>query len=196
MEKLGKSTFEQRLRSNLLQYLSVTNTRTMTPVRQNILQILIFLYGKETANKSTGFSYSEKKEVADQQKKYVLYAYLFMEALKSRTVTATDLSTLNRMWTNHLLYLVKDGKEKAAQNYVRILEDSDETVFNIKRFQRQLQKTRAVLSKNKDCKSQELVSSFCFRKPSFVERMSMNLRKLFGQRDPDDFFMLKFQDVN
>ncbi|XP_061173618.1 uncharacterized protein LOC133182790 [Saccostrea echinata] len=132
----------------------------------------------------------------EQQKKYVLYAYLFTEALKSRTVTATDLSTLNRMWTHHLLYLVKNGKEKAARNYVRILEDSDETVFNIKRFQRQLQKTRAVLSKNKDCKSQELVSSFCFRKPSFVERMSMKLRKLFGQRDPDDFFMLKFQDVN
>lgn len=116
MEKAG---FETRLRSLLVDYLSSTNTRTMTPVRKHILQILIFLNGKENIGQLGGFSYSKNKEVADQQRKYILFAFLFMEALKKNTVTETDLTTLQRMWGQHLLSLVNNGMEKAAERYER-----------------------------------------------------------------------------
>ncbi|XP_061186392.1 uncharacterized protein LOC133194453 [Saccostrea echinata] len=196
MESLGKKTFEQRLRSSLLEYVSKTNTMTMTPVRKNILQILIFLYGKETTSKHARFSYSDKKDVTDQQKKYILFAFLFMEDLGKNSVTATDLSTLQRMSDQHILYLANNGNSKAAENYQRILEDSEETIFNIKRFQSHLSKTRAFLAKNKDPQPQKLGSTFRFRKSNFVERMNTKLKKLLGQRDPEDFFMIKFQDMN
>ncbi|XP_062621350.1 uncharacterized protein LOC134282947 [Saccostrea cucullata] len=116
MEKLGNKTMEQRLRTSLLQYLSRTNTRTMTPVRQHFLQILIFIYGKETAYKDGGFSFSKTKDIAEEQKKYIIFAYLFMEALKKNMITETDLHTLQRMWTQHILYLVKSGKDKAVKD--------------------------------------------------------------------------------
>ncbi|XP_061184783.1 uncharacterized protein LOC133192793 [Saccostrea echinata] len=194
-EILGNKLFEQRLRSVLLEYVSNTNTRTMAPVRKNILQILIFLYGKDTP-RNVGFPYSNDKDVANQQKKYILFAFLFMEDLKKNCVTATDLSTLQRMWDQHILYLANNGKAKAAENYQRILEDSEETIFNIKRFQCHLSKTRAFLAKYKDPQPQKLGSTFSFRKSKFAERMTTKLKKLLGQRDPDDFFMIKFQDVN
>ncbi|XP_062615845.1 uncharacterized protein LOC134277535 [Saccostrea cucullata] len=197
MERRGEKTFEHRLRSSLLKYVLKTNSRTMTPVRKNILQILMFLYGEETTSNDAGFSYSNEKDVADQQKKYVLFAFLFMEDLMKNSVTATDLSTLQRMWDQHLLNLANSGNTKAAENYQRILEDSEETIFNIKRFQRQLCKTRTFLAKNKDPQPQELGSTFRFRKSHLVERMTTKLKKLLHvQRDPDDFFMLKFMDVN
>ncbi|XP_062617061.1 uncharacterized protein LOC134278794 isoform X2 [Saccostrea cucullata] len=114
MEKLGSKSMEQRLRTSLLQYLSRTNTRTMTPVREHILEILIFLYGKESASKDGGFSFSNREDIAEQ-KKYIVFAYLFMEALKKNMITETDLHTLQRMWTQHILYLTKSGKDKAAE---------------------------------------------------------------------------------
>ncbi|XP_061186369.1 uncharacterized protein LOC133194426 [Saccostrea echinata] len=194
-QRLANKTFEQRLRSSLLEYVSKTNTRTMMPARQNILQILIFLYGKETSNHA-GFSISNNKEVSDQQKKYILFAFLFMEDLKKNSVTATDLSTLQRMWDEHILYLANSGKVKAAENYQRILGDSEETIFNIKRFQSHLSKTMNFFAKNKDPQPQKLDSTFRFRKSNFVERMTTKLKKLLDQHDPDDFFMIKFQDVN
>ncbi|XP_061162447.1 uncharacterized protein LOC133171679 [Saccostrea echinata] len=196
MDKLGNKAFEQRLRASLLDYVSKTNARTMTPVRRNILQILIFLYGKKTTKTDDRFSYSTNNEVADQQKKYILFAFLFMEDLKKNSVTATDLCTLQRMWDQHLLHLANNGEVKAAESYQRILEDSEEIIFNIKRFQCQLCKTRAFLAKNKDPQSQKLGSIFCFRKSNLTERMTTKLKKLLGQRDPEDFFMIKFQDVN
>ncbi|XP_062620022.1 uncharacterized protein LOC134281598 [Saccostrea cucullata] len=197
MERQGEKTFEQRLRSSLLKYVLKTNSRTMSPVRKNILQILLFLYGEETTSKDAGFSYSNEKDVADQQKKYVLFAFLFMEDLMKNSVTAKDLTTLQRMWDQHLLNLAKKGNTKAAENYQRILEDSEETIFNIKRFQRHFSKTRTFLAKNKDPLSQKLGSTFRFKKSNFVERMTTNLKKLLRvQRDPEDFFMIKFMDVN
>lgn len=87
--------------------------------RKHILQILIFLNGKENIGQLGGFSYSKNKEVADQQRKYILFAFLFMEALKKNTVTETDLTTLQRMWGQHLLSLVNNGMEKAAERYER-----------------------------------------------------------------------------
>uniref|UniRef100_K1QBH5 Uncharacterized protein n=1 Tax=Magallana gigas TaxID=29159 RepID=K1QBH5_MAGGI len=128
MEKVG---FETRLRSLLLEYLSTTNTRTMTPLRKHILQLLMFLYGKENFREIGGFSYSKNKDVADQQKKYVLYGYLFMEALKKNTITETDLTTLQRMWGLHLLSLVNSDKANIDEKYERILHNSSETVFNV-----------------------------------------------------------------
>ncbi|XP_062617513.1 uncharacterized protein LOC134279180 isoform X1 [Saccostrea cucullata] len=198
MEKLGSKTMEQRLRTSLLQYLSRTNTRTMTPVRQHILEILIFLYGKETASKDGGFSFSNRKDIAEEQKKYIVFAYLFMEALKKNMITETDLRTLQRMWTQHILYLTKSGKDKAAERYLRILEDSEEVIFNIKRFQNQLIKTKDFLAKNTTdpAKTRQLDQTFQFRRSGLFERIGTRLRKFFGQRDPDDFFMAKFQDVN
>lgn len=47
--------------------------------------------------------------ISDQQKKYILFGYLFMKALKKNTITETDLTTLQRMWGQHLLSLVKGG---------------------------------------------------------------------------------------
>uniref|UniRef100_K1QLK0 Uncharacterized protein n=1 Tax=Magallana gigas TaxID=29159 RepID=K1QLK0_MAGGI len=82
----------------------------MTPLRKHILQLLMFLYGKENFREIGGFSYSKNKDVADQQKKYVLYGYLFMEALKKNTITETDLTTLQRMWGLHLLSLVNSNQ--------------------------------------------------------------------------------------
>nr|XP_034312877.1 uncharacterized protein LOC105320337 [Crassostrea gigas] len=77
--------------------------------RKHILQILIFLYGKENIGHFGGFSYSKNTEIADQQRKYILFAFLFMEALKKNTVTETDLTTIQRMWGQHLLSLVNNG---------------------------------------------------------------------------------------
>nr|XP_034332250.1 uncharacterized protein LOC117691096 [Crassostrea gigas] len=198
MEKAG---FESRLRSLLVDYFSSTNTRTMTPVRNHILQILIFLYGKENIGQLGGFSYSKNKEVADQQRKYILFAFLFMEALKKNTVTETDLTTLQRMWGQHLLSLVNNGMEKAAEKYERILHDSEETIFNIKRFQRSLQKirsndtgTRTGKQTNPDHVTPKAVTPFSFRRPRMYERIAMALRNVFGSGDPKDFFMLKFSD--
>uniref|UniRef100_A0A8W8JG48 Uncharacterized protein n=1 Tax=Magallana gigas TaxID=29159 RepID=A0A8W8JG48_MAGGI len=76
----------------------------------------------------------------DQQRKYILFAFLFMEALKKNTVTETDLTTIQRMWGQHLLSLVNNGMEKAAEKYERILHNTEETIFNIKRIQRSLKK--------------------------------------------------------
>ncbi|XP_061198292.1 uncharacterized protein LOC133206357 [Saccostrea echinata] len=196
MERFGSNTFEQRLRSCLLQYVSKTNTQTMMPVRKNILQILIFLYGKETTSNHVGFSYSNKEDVADKQKKYILFSYLFMEDLKKNSVTRTDLCTLQRMWDQHILYLANSGNGKAAEKYQRILEDSEETIFNIKRFQNHLCKTRDFLVKNKDPLSEKLGSTFRFRRLNFIERMTTNLKKLLGHRDQEGSFMIKFQDMN
>ncbi|XP_062572454.1 uncharacterized protein LOC134234406 [Saccostrea cucullata] len=188
---------EQRLRTSLLQYLSKTNTRTMTPVRQHILQILIFLYGKDTTNKDVGFSFSNKKDIADEQKKYIIFAYLFMEALKKNMITETDLHTLQRMWTQHILYLAKSGKDKAAERYLRILKDSEEVIFNIKRFQRQLTKTKDFLAKNSEdsAKTHKLGQTFHFQRSGLFERMGTRLKKLFGHRDPDDFLCPNFRTL-
>ena len=46
---------------------------------------------------------------SDQQRKYVLFSYLFLEALLKKTITRTDLTTLQRMWDKHLLSLVNNG---------------------------------------------------------------------------------------
>uniref|UniRef100_K1PUU3 Uncharacterized protein n=1 Tax=Magallana gigas TaxID=29159 RepID=K1PUU3_MAGGI len=197
MEKGG---FEARLHSLLVDYLSSTNTRTMTPVRKHILQILIFLYGKENIGHFGGFSYSKNTEVADQQRRYILFAFLFMEALKKNTVTETDLTTLQRMWGQQLLSLVNNGMEKAAGKYERILHDSEETIFNIKRIQRSLKKvrcndsgTRTRKQTNPDHVTPKAVTPFSFRKPMIHERIAMALRNVFGSGKPKDFFMLKFQ---
>uniref|UniRef100_K1PPP2 Uncharacterized protein n=1 Tax=Magallana gigas TaxID=29159 RepID=K1PPP2_MAGGI len=183
MERAG---FEGRLRSLLVDYLSSTNTRTMTPVRKHILQLVMFLYGEENFDQLGRFSYSKSKEVADQQRKFVLFGFLFMEALKKHTVTETDLTTLQRMWGQHILSLVNNDQQrkfvlfgflfmealkkhtvtetdlttlqrmwgqhilslvnnemkKTAERYERILHNSEETIFNIKRFQRNLERTK------------------------------------------------------
>ena len=47
---------------------------------------------------------------SDQQRKYVLFSYLFLEALRKYSVTETDLTTLQRMWDQHLLSLVDRGR--------------------------------------------------------------------------------------
>nr|XP_034312482.1 uncharacterized protein LOC117684425 [Crassostrea gigas] len=194
---MEKSGFEARLHSLLVDYLSSTNTRTMTPVKKHILQILIFLYGKENIGHFGGFSYSKNTEVADQQRKYILFAFLFMEALKKNTVTETDLTTHQRMWGQHLLSLVNNGMEKAAERYERILHDSEETIFNIKRFQRNLRKVRGTGTESQiksDHVTPKAVTLFSFRKPRIHERITMALRNVFGSGEPEDFFMLKFQD--
>nr|XP_034332249.1 uncharacterized protein LOC105347575 [Crassostrea gigas] len=194
MEKAG---FEARLRELLVDYLSSTNTWTMTPVRKHILQILIFHYGKENIGQLGGFSYSKNKEVADQQRKYILFAFLFMEALKKNTVTETDLTTLQRMWGQHLLSLGNNGMEKAAEKYERILHDSEETIFNIKRFQRNLQKVSETRTGNQmkfNHVTPVAVTPFSFRRPRMYERIAMALRNVFGSGEPKDFFMLKFSD--
>ena len=48
-------------------------------------------------------------QFSDQQKKYILFSYLFLEALRKNTITETDLTTLQRMWDKHLLSLVDRG---------------------------------------------------------------------------------------
>uniref|UniRef100_K1PYJ8 Uncharacterized protein n=1 Tax=Magallana gigas TaxID=29159 RepID=K1PYJ8_MAGGI len=73
---MEKGRFEARLRLLLVDYLSSTNTRTMTPVRKHILQLVVFLYGEENFDQLGRFSYSKNKEVADQQRKYVNYVRL------------------------------------------------------------------------------------------------------------------------
>ncbi|XP_052706703.1 uncharacterized protein LOC128182131 [Crassostrea angulata] len=202
MEKAG---FETRLRSLLMEYVSTTNTRTMTPVfilqRKHILQLLMFLYGEENFRENGGFSYSKNKDVADQQKKYVLYGYLFIEALKKNTITETDLTTLQRMWRQHLLSLVNRELVKTAEKYERILHDSGETVFNIKRFQRHLEIMKTSdpnaedRTKSKSHVTKLGVGPFCFRRPRLLERLTMSLKNKFGRGDPRDFLMLKFQDI-
>ncbi|XP_052706975.1 uncharacterized protein LOC128182401 [Crassostrea angulata] len=198
MEKVG---FETRLRSLLMEYVSTTNTRTMTPVTKHILQLLMFLYGEESFRETGGFSYSKNKNVADLQKKYVLYGYLFMEALKKNTITETDLTTLQRMWGQHLLSLVNSELVKTAEKYERILHDSGETVFNIKRFQRHLEIMKTSdpnaedRTKSKSHVTKFGVGPFCFRRPRFLERLTVSLKNKFGRGDPRDFLMLKFQDI-
>ncbi|XP_019921518.3 uncharacterized protein [Magallana gigas] len=198
MEKAG---FEARLRSLLVDYLSSTNTRTMTPVRKHILQLVMFLYGEENFDQLGRFSYYKNKEVADQQRKYVLFGFLFMEALKKNTVTETDLTTLQRMWGQHLLSLVNNEMTKTAERYERILHNSKETIFNIKRFQRHLQRTKASepntvsLSKSIGHVTKSKVCPFCFRRPRVFERVTMSLKKKFGRGDSKDFLMLKFHDI-
>lgn len=120
-----------------------------------------------------------------------------MEALKKNTVTETDLTTLQRMWGQHLLSLVNNGMEKAAERYERILHDSEETIFNIKRFQRNLRKVRGTGTESQiksDHVTPKAVTLFSFRKPRIHERITVALRNVFGSGEPKDFFMLKFQD--
>nr|XP_034335587.1 uncharacterized protein LOC117692254 [Crassostrea gigas] len=198
MEKAG---FEARLRSLLVDYLSSTNTRTMTPVRKHILQLVMFLYGEENCDQLGRFSYSKNKEVADQHRKYVLFGFLFMEALKKHTVTETDLTTLQRMWGQHLLSLVNNEMAKTAERYERILHNSEETIFNIKRFQRHLERTEASES-NTDLENLSIghvtkikVGPFRFRRPGLVERVTMSLKKKFGRGDSKDFLMLKVYGI-
>nr|XP_034329754.1 uncharacterized protein LOC117690256 [Crassostrea gigas] len=198
MVKVG---FEIRLCSLLTEYVSTTNTRTMTPVRKHILQLLMFLYGEENFKETGRFSYSKNKDVADQQKKYILYGYLLMEALKKNTIIETDLTTLQRMWGQHLLSLVNSDKANIAEKYERILHNSSETVFNIKRFQRNLERMKKSEPKSEDrTKLKSHVtkigfSPFCFRRPRLLERITMSLKNTFGLGDPRDFLMLKFQDI-
>lgn len=47
---------------------------------------------------SNDWSFHTCISISDQQKKYILFGYLFMEALKKNTITETDLTTLQRMW--------------------------------------------------------------------------------------------------
>ncbi|XP_052693812.1 uncharacterized protein LOC128172078 [Crassostrea angulata] len=196
MDKVG---FEARLRSLLMEYLSVTNTRTMTPVRKHILQLMIFLYGEDNFSETGGFSYSKHKDVADQQKKYILFSYLFMEALKKNTITDSDLTTLQRMWGQHLLSLVNSDMEKKAETYEQILHESGETVFNIKLFQRNLEKMKFGEPKKQELMKGHVIKigvhPFRFRRPRVLERLRMSLKNRFGRGDPRDFFMLKFQDI-
>eukprot|EP00105_Crassostrea_gigas_P040402 XP_019924550.1 PREDICTED: uncharacterized protein LOC105332599 [Crassostrea gigas] len=155
----------------------------------------MFLFGEENFRETGRFSYSKDKDVADQQKKYVLYGYLFMEALKKNTITETDLTTLQRMWGQHLLSLVNSDKANIAEKYERILHNSNETVFNIKRFQRNLERKKTGEPKSEDrtkLKSHVTKNGFspcCFR------RLTMSLKNTFGHGDPRDFLMLKFQDI-
>nr|XP_022300781.1 uncharacterized protein LOC111108984 [Crassostrea virginica] len=183
--------FENRLRLLLSEYVSSTNTRTMTPVRRHILQILMFIYGKENLNESGAFTYSKDRNVADQQRKYVLFSYLFLEALLKKTITRTDLTTLQRMWDKHLLSLVNNGMESAAEKYERILHSSKDTIINIKRFQRYLSKCSAADTEER---AENVPTSFSFRKSNLKERLAMPLRSFFGHGDPKDFFMIKFYD--
>ncbi|XP_034337086.2 uncharacterized protein [Magallana gigas] len=196
MEKAG---FEARLRSLLVDYLSSTNTRTMTPVRKHILQLVMFLYGEENFDQLGRFSYSKNKEVADQQRKYVLFGFLFMEALKKHTVTETDLTTLQRMWGQHLLSLVNNEMTKTAERYERILHNSKETIFNIKRFQRHLERRKASEPNTESLSIGHVrkikVGPFRFRRPRLLERVTMSLKKKFGRGDSKDFLMLKFHDI-
>ena len=179
MEKGG---FEKRLRTAMSEYLSTTNTRTMTPVvSKRLILVSMFsieqlvwtllwlnLYFKhifyfcfrENKFYRFSFSYMVKKiavnpesfhiqrtekllvciesivlcfnmflsycefidrlyiwnvfkwfidQISDQQKKYILFSYLFLEALRKNTITETDLTTLQRMWDKHLLSLVDRG---------------------------------------------------------------------------------------
>nr|XP_022331819.1 uncharacterized protein LOC111129651 [Crassostrea virginica] len=189
MEKGG---FEKRLRTAMSEYLSTTNTRTMTPVRKQILQILIFLYGKENRSQSGVFSHSKNREIADQQKKYILFSYLFLEALRKNTITETDLTTLQRMWDKHLLSLVDRDMEKTAERYETILHSSEETIINIKRFQRHLVKSMAAVTEEMP---KTMSIPFSFRKSSFKEKLILRLKNFFGQGDPKDFLMIKFYEV-
>ncbi|XP_078331036.1 uncharacterized protein LOC144624892 [Crassostrea virginica] len=189
---MEKADFERRLRRILSEYLSTTNTRTMTPVRKHILQILIFLHGRENRSEAGVFTYSKNKTVADQQRKYLLFSYLFLEALRKYSVTETDLTTLQRMWDQHLLSLVDRDMEKAAERYEAILHSSEETIINIKRFQRHLSKTSSVVT---DKKADTFPIPFTFRKSTLKEKISLRLRNFFGRGDPKDFLMIKFYDV-
>ncbi|XP_078341812.1 uncharacterized protein LOC144627812 [Crassostrea virginica] len=179
--------FENRLRLLLSEYVSSTNTRTMTPVRRHILQILMFIYG----NESGAFTYSKDRIVADQQRKYVLFSYLFLEALLKKTIPRTDLTTLQRMWDKHLLSLVNNGMENAAEKYERILHSSKDTIINIKRFQRYLSKCSAADTEER---TENVPTSFSFRKSNLKERLALRLKNFFGHGDPKDFFMIKFYD--
>ncbi|XP_052718879.1 uncharacterized protein LOC128190743 [Crassostrea angulata] len=196
MEKAG---FEGRLRSLLVDYLSSTNTRTMTPVRKHILQLVMFLYGEENFDQLGRFSYSKNKEVADQQRKYVLFGFLFMEALKMHTMTETDLTTLQRMWGQHILSLVNNGMYMTAERYERILHNSEETSFNIKRFQRNLERTKASEPNTESLSIGHVtkikVCPFRFRRPRLFERIATSLKKKFGRGDSKDFLMLKFHGI-
>ncbi|XP_065924590.1 uncharacterized protein [Magallana gigas] len=124
-----------------------------------------------------------------------------MEALKKNTITETDLTTLQRMWGQHLLSLVNSDKAHIAEKYGRILHNSSETVFNIKRFRRNLERMKKSEPKSEDrTKLKSHVtkigfSPFCFRRPRFLERLTMSLKNTFGRGDPRDFLTLKFQDI-
>uniref|UniRef100_A0A8W8ILR1 Uncharacterized protein n=1 Tax=Magallana gigas TaxID=29159 RepID=A0A8W8ILR1_MAGGI len=115
MEKVG---FEIRLRSLLTEMVSTTNTRAMTPVRKHILQLLMFLYGEENFRETGGFSYSKNKDVADIPTEEVRFVWLSVYGgveEKQNTITETDLTTLQRMWGQHLLSLVNSDKANIAE---------------------------------------------------------------------------------
>ncbi|XP_061176205.1 uncharacterized protein LOC133185166 [Saccostrea echinata] len=185
MERFGNKSIDQCLKSSLLDYLSKTKTRAMTPVRRNILQIVIFLFENETSDKHE-FLYSDKKDIAVQQKRFIIFSYLFLEALKKNIITDKDITTHNRMWSQHLQDLVSGGNEKEAKNYLRILEDGEETIFNIKRFQRQLKATDLYvefLAKGEndlETEMEEQEVKFHCRRPNLFERFGMKLKKLFN----------------
>ncbi|XP_062567199.1 uncharacterized protein LOC134229465 [Saccostrea cucullata] len=172
MEILRDKTIEQCLLSSLTDYLSKTKTGTMATVRRNILQMAIFLFGKETTDRY-GFVYSEKKDVAVQQKRFLIFSHLFLEVLKKNTISEKAIAIHNNLWSQHLQHLANCGNEKAAKRFIRILEDRDETVFNIKRLQHQL--------KSVDHKTgiEENTIKFRCRKPNVFEIIVMKLRKLY-----------------
>ncbi|XP_062581635.1 uncharacterized protein LOC134243399 [Saccostrea cucullata] len=172
MEILGDTTIEQCLKSSLLDYLTKTKTGAMTAVKRNILQTAIFLFGKETTDRY-GFVYSEKKDVAVQQKRFLIFSYLFLDALKKKSISDKAIAIHNGLWSQHLHHLANCGNEKAAKRYIRILEDREETVFNIKRLQQQLK------SVDPETGMEEEILKFRCRKSNMFERIGMALRKLF-----------------
>ncbi|XP_062593219.1 uncharacterized protein LOC134254696 isoform X2 [Saccostrea cucullata] len=131
MERFGDKTLEECLESSLIDYLLKTKTGSMTAVRRNVLQMIIFLFGKETTGEY-GFIYSHKEDIAVQQKRYIIFSYLFLEALMKTGISDKAIVTHNNLWSQHLQHLANCGNEKAAKQYIRILEDREETDFNIK----------------------------------------------------------------
>ncbi|XP_062581616.1 uncharacterized protein LOC134243381 [Saccostrea cucullata] len=168
MEILGDTTIEQCLQSSLLDYLTKTKTETMTSVRRNILQTAIFLFGKETTD-GFGFVYSKNKDVAVQQKRFLIFSYLFLDALKKNSISDKAIAIHNGLWSQHLQHLANCGNEKTVKRYIRILEDKEEIVFNIKRLQRKL----------KSVGMEEKKLKFRCRKSNMFEKIGMGLKKLF-----------------
>ncbi|XP_062613833.1 uncharacterized protein LOC134275579 [Saccostrea cucullata] len=146
----------------------------MTTVRRNILQMAIFLFGKENTD-GYGFVYSEKKDVAVQQKRFLIFSYLFLEALKKNTISDKAIAIHNSLWSQHLQHLANCGNEKAAKCFIRILEDREETVFNIKRLQHHLKS----IDIHHETGIEEKKIKFRCRKPNVFEIIRIKLRKLY-----------------
>uniref|UniRef100_A0A8W8NPF2 Uncharacterized protein n=1 Tax=Magallana gigas TaxID=29159 RepID=A0A8W8NPF2_MAGGI len=81
--------------------------------------------------------------------------------------------------------------EKKAETYEQILHDSGETVFNIKRFQRNLERMRFIEPKTQELMKGHVIKigvrPFRFRRPRVSERLRMSQKKKFGKGDPRDF---------